>query len=176
MTSFAAFGDSLTATPSHTWINGAVSADVVHVGGFAVGGYRSYQVADNAVPVTADVTVVMVGTNDVSTERWRVPLDQTLAAVRDIVVKSGANRALIAAMPPRDTFPAETNQLNTDIRNFAVAMGWYWVDPWTSFRTAEGRWRGGCSGDGIHPTGAVGVTAGKWMRGAIRASVDVTAA
>lgn len=174
MTTFAAFGDSLTATPDFTWINGAVTADVVHVGGFAQGGLRSYQIADQATPVAADVTVVMVGTNDVSNEMWRVPLDRTLGAVRDIVVKSGAQRALIAAMPPRsDDFYWEAARLNWDICNFATDMGWYWVDPWTAYRDSPGRWRAGMSTDRIHPTPAVGRLAGKWMRHFIRATVDV---
>lgn len=176
MTTFAAYGDSLTATPDFSWVQGAVAADVSHVGGFAHGSYRSYQVAQNAAPVTADVTVIMVGTNDVSNAMWRVPLEVTLIAIRDIVVKSGAARALIAAMPPRsDDFYAEAAQLNTDIRNYVTAMGWYWVDPWTQYRTPEGRWRAGCSGDGIHPTAPVGTTAGEWLRHLIRAAVDVSA-
>lgn len=175
MTTFAGYGDSLTATPDFTWINGATAPDVMHVGGYAHGGYRSYQVAQNTTPVPADVTVIMVGTNDVSNDMWRVPLEQTLNAIRDIVVKSNAARALIVAMPPRnDDFPAEAAQLNTDIRNFATAMGWFWVDPWTQFRTPEGRWRAGCSVDGIHPVRAVGRTAGEWLRHLIRATVDVT--
>lgn len=175
MTTFAAFGDSLTATPDFTWVNGAVNADVTHVGGFSHGEYRSYQVAENTVPVVADVTVVMVGTNDVSNDMWRVPLEVTLSAIRDIVVKSGAERAVIAAMPPRsDDFPVEAARLNADIRAYVTDMGWFWVDPWTQFRTAGGRWRFGCSFDGIHPTRAVGKVAGKWMRHFILAAVDVT--
>lgn len=169
---FSAYGDSLTASPASSWI--ATASDGTqceHVGGFARGGYRSYQVAAGVTPCTADVTVVMVGTNDVSSPRWRVPLLDTLHAIRDIIVNSGASRALVVAMPPRnDGYHAEADQLNTDIRNYAIGMGWMWVDPWTTMRTSDGKFRAGWSTDGIHPNTLGASRAGHWLRYMIQAA------
>jgi lysophospholipase L1-like esterase len=170
---FAAYGDSLTATPSISWVPEASDGvEASHIGGFSYGGYRSYQVAANTVSCPANVTVVMVGTNDVSNAMWRVPLVDTLNAIRDIIVKSSASKALIVAIPPRnDGFHVEAAQLNIDIRNYAISMGWLWVDPWTSLRTSDNKFRAGWTTDGIHPTPAGGTWVGHWLHHMILASV-----
>jgi hypothetical protein len=169
---FAAFGASVTANPTFSWApHASDGVDVLHVGGFSHGGYRSYQVAENAEFVDSDVTVLVIGTNDVSNERWRVPLSTTLSALREIITKSGAKRALIVAQPPRDDgFHLEARQLDTDIRNYATSMGWMWVDPWTTLRTSDNKYVPGWTIDGIHPTPAGGARVGHWLHYMIRAA------
>lgn len=174
MITFAAYGDSLTVRSGLAcWANFANDGtELCDVGGYCLGGARSYVVATGVtVPLVADVTVVMVGTNDVSNPMWAVPLATTLAAIRDIIVRSGASKAVVAAIPPRnDGFHAEALAFNINVRNWVVDMGWRWVDPWVQLRTSEGRFRAGLTVDGIHPTvGAAGMV-GHAMHYFIRAA------
>lgn len=162
---FAAYGDSLSL-PAAWPATASDGVEASCVGGVAIGGARSYVVAASVTaPVVADVTTVMVGTNDISNPMWAVQLNQSLSAVTQIIVQSGAAVALVAAIPPRnDGFHVEAAAFNTALRNFAVDMGWFFIDPWTSLRTADNKYRPTFSVDGIHPTAHGYAIVGHWMR------------
>jgi lysophospholipase L1-like esterase len=172
--SFSAFGDSITTTylPFSTvngstaaaleaincvsWVPYAASVGSVFVGGFCRGGNKATQIAAATTPILSSVTVVMAGTNDMGPAPWGTPLQSAVGAVRDIIVASKAQRAIVCAIAPRQGLEAQrTLEYNAALHTFAVAMGWTWADPWVAFRAADGQWAApAMTRDGVHPTAA----------------------
>ena len=155
---FAAVGDSITAwidragvPQPNTWVS-FVGPEVEFTGeGWAKGGANLAEMQANTVPVSADVLVVMAGTNDLG-DAYGTPMGARLASVDMIVATANPARAIIVAVPPLEMAPQWSNDWNATLLEFAASRGWQWVDPWVTVRAADGHWTPGASSDGIHPT------------------------
>ena len=177
---FAAFGDSITApyrsfaiingsTPAEletlgcdSWVPYAASVGTAFVGGFCRGGCKTTQIAADATPILADVTVVMAGTNDIGPAPWGTLTSTALSAITTIIVESKAKTAIVCAIAPRDGAEAgRTLDYNTALHTFVTSMGWTWVDPWVTFRAVDGQWAApAMTRDGVHPTVSTARTVG----------------
>lgn len=184
MRRFAAFGDSITATTSpfgylndatlttlqadehKSWIPYTTGADEHFVGGFSRGGYRTTQLAPVVGAILVDVAVVMAGTNDIGPAPWGVPTNDSLAAIRTIIVESRTPRALVCAIPPRQGVEAtRTNQFNASLWSYVTSMGWTWCDPWVTLRAPDGQWQhSSLTYDGVHPVWQSAQRAGETIR------------
>ena len=174
---FAAAGDSITAwidrnnIPVHTtWVTSSPNRFIQFTGqGWAKGGAKLAEIDANITPVTADVLVIMAGTNDEG-DRWGTPMATRLAEVVDIAVKSHAPHVLLSAVAPRDAGPAWAADWNVQLAHLATVEGWSFVDPWGFLRTADGHYMAGTTVEGIHPTPASQVVVGQELRAAIVAA------
>jgi len=172
---FTAAGDSITAwidrngTPQpHTWVSYAGNTQLVRDGsGWAKGGAKLAEIAANTTPTTADVLVIMAGTNDLG-DRWGTPIGERLASVDLIVVKSGAPRVILSAVAPFNLNPGWAADWNVELKAFAAVRGWGYVDPWTAVRAPDGSYRPGLTVDGIHPTAEASALVGVAMRAALK--------
>ena len=154
---FAAVGDSITEANSldfargnvgtGSWVSHVDSAGIRFVGGWADGGAPTPTILQNVKPVTADVLLVLAGTNDLG----RRPVAESEANIREIVTKAGTPRAVILAVPPFDKDPQLATDYNTAMKAYAASMGWEWVDPMGAVRNGD-RWAAGMTTDGTHPT------------------------
>lgn len=159
--SYTAAGDSITAwidrngvTNTATWVAYADGDGLLFDrSGWAAGGAQLAEISANTTPVTADVLIVMAGTNDLG-DRWGTPMGERLESVVEIVVKSQAPRVILSAVAPRDLAPAWSNEWNEQLANLAAFYGWGYIDPWASLRGADGAYLPGLTIDGIHPTDA----------------------
>jgi hypothetical protein len=173
---FAYAGDSITARPD-SWLHAIEPDTRLHaVGGYAHSGYRADQVLAEIGPVRdADVLVVELGTNDVN---QAIPTATTIANVDAVIRKVGARHVLVVAGPPSDWTTSRwgadrrTGQivLSRALDRNAAAHGWSYVDPFTTFRQADGAWVRGSSPDGIHGTAATNVVVARAMAAAISAA------
>jgi lysophospholipase L1-like esterase len=174
---FAAAGDSITAwidrnnnpVPT-TWVSFVGRDGILFQGeGWAKGGAKLAEIDANMRPVTADVLVVMAGTNDEG-DRWGTPMSERLQEVSEIVEKSQAPHVLISAVAPRDAAPEWAEEWNETLAAYAVRNGWHFVDPWVSVRTLDGHYAPGTTVEGIHPTPATAEIIGHTMVAAIIAA------
>jgi lysophospholipase L1-like esterase len=167
----AVVGDSISEADSRdfssgllgraSWVGHAVGDGVRFAGGWAVSGALTSQMARGARPVAADVLVVLAGTNDV----YRgLPFAFSAANLRSIADTVGAGRVVVSSIPPIDFEPALVLSYNQQLRDFAVASGWEFVDAMMGIRTGD-RFADGMSADGVHPT----VRAAEAIGAAIRA-------
>jgi len=167
---FAAIGDSITVwteTPERSWTSYAGTDTVTFSGqGWAQGGSGIEKMRDNTPVITADVLVIMAGTNYVG---GPMPLDQRLTLIDEIVQKSQAGRVLIAGVPPFNKFAPLAVEWNTALEQHAVVMGWGFVNPWTSLTTPDSLWVAGYSEDNVHPTPEASSIVGPIMSAAIEA-------
>lgn len=170
---FAAVGDSITAlyandgTPRGelSWVNWASTSKVIHTGGYAESGMTSIEMWTNMVaPFTADVLVIMAGTNDVMKY---VPTETSLTYIDDIIARSGIRTVVVSAIAPTDRDPAAALEYNAALAAHVNVHGWMFVDPWVQFRNPDGTWVAGCSYDQFHPTGATQSVVGSVLRDAI---------
>jgi lysophospholipase L1-like esterase len=154
----AAVGDSITAwidrnnvPNTFTWVS-HLSPELQFTGeGWAKGGAKLTEMQANMVPVTADVLVILAGTNDMG-DRWGTPEGQRLASIDQIVITANPGKVAIIATPPRDDHPEWVTSWNLTLAQFAATRGWTFIDPWTSMRATDGRWILGFTIEGIHPT------------------------
>lgn len=161
VTTFAAYGDSTTSRAS-AWLP-HVDGTVQHVGGYAQPGFTSAEVLAHVTPVEADVTVIMLGTNDVAdglTTPSRTATKNNLIAIAE---QSGAHRVLLAAIAPCDEISELDRRtlgfaLNRDLSQLAADHGWAFADPWSSVRLLSNGWASGASSDKVHPTDATSTT------------------
>ena len=165
---FAAAGDSITdwafrPNPSLplTWVNYATSNKVTFTQqGWAKGGAKLAEIDANTTPVTADVLVILAGTNDMAGPRWATPIAARSASLVDIVVKSHARRVLIVASPPRNIAgplggdPAWVAAWTAEERRLAAGNGWSFIDPWVFLRASDGQYLPGMTVEGVHPSAA----------------------
>lgn len=161
ITTFAAFGDSTTSRAS-AWLP-HVDDTVQHVGGYAQPGFTSAEVLAHVTPVDADVTVIMLGTNDVADGLTSPSRMATKRNIEAIATQSGARRVLLAAIAPCDEVSVLDRRtlgyaLNRDLSQFAADHGWLFADPWSSVRLLSNGWTSGASGDKVHPTDATSTT------------------
>jgi hypothetical protein len=156
---YAVAGDSITCDP-YGWDDHQVAPTLYkRVGGYCHGGYTSGQVLDAITPATgADVSVIMVGTNNVreGADSKSINID-----VVSIAQKLGANHVIVAALPPsdiRDYGPSHIDRarfaliVNRDLQATAARHGWLYVDPFAAYRYLDGTWAPGAArDDGVHP-------------------------
>lgn len=161
---FAAYGDSTTSRET-SWLPHVDPDSARHVGGVAVAGKTSGEIlALVKTPTPADVTVIMLGTNDVRLGLTRATTKSNIDA---IVKASGATRVLLCAIAPSD----ETDygdahldrrtlgySLNRDFAQFAADRGYLFADPWSAVRVLSNGWAKGASDDKTHPTDATSST------------------
>jgi hypothetical protein len=170
---FAVVGDSISARTDRegvdqsagSWTTYAADAELEFVeNGWAQNGARLLEMQSNLSAVDADVLVILAGTNDLTST---APPADRLLIVGQLAAQSGADRIVVAAVPPSDGAPAQSLEWNSALAGYASAMGWQFVDPWTAVRADDGRYVSGNSGDGIHPTPVAARTAGTEMRAAL---------
>lgn len=153
---FAAAGDSITAwidrngvPSSETWVS-LVGPNVEFTGeGWAKGGAQLAEIAANTTPVSADVLVVMAGTNDLGP--YGTPVPERMQLVAQIAAAAGAPHVLIAAVPPIFA-PEWAVEHNAALLHLATVNGWGFVDPWVAIRDDAGNFIPGYSDDQVHPT------------------------
>jgi lysophospholipase L1-like esterase len=170
---FVAVGDSITAGATAvsqslvedrvqgdaSWLPAAEQASGVDlVAGWAVPGATTADMLAGVEPTdwTADVVVVMAGTNDLARG---VPWQESAAAIEGVVAAAGAPAAVVVAIAPNDPRPAARNGFNAALAELAGRNGWTYLDPWTEV-DAGGSFTPGASPDGIHPAPAVAADAG----------------
>ncbi|MGY2005220.1 SGNH/GDSL hydrolase family protein [Blastococcus sp. SYSU DS1024] len=177
--SIVVVGDSLTAGGEpirgpgrggeFSWLHGAVGPPLELRGGWATGGATTADMRAAAVPMAADVLVLMGGTNDLMTGRGWPDIRADLVAVAE---GAGVEDVLLSAVPPHDALPEAATELNGQLRALAQEQGWGFVDPWSDVRL-DGAYRPGASLDGIHPTPRVAAEAGVAIRAAVLDGVPV---
>jgi acyl-CoA thioesterase-1 len=168
--SYVVVGDSITAGSQPTnsvsapgpdsWLRFAEGAPLTGRGGWAVPGATTADLRSRVGPVTADVLVVMAGTNDLARE---VDWDVSAANLRAIAATVGVGSVLVSAIPPSDAHPDERSMYDVRLAQLAMEQGWGFIDPWTSV-DAGGSYLAGSSADGVHPTQAVARTVGQQLR------------
>lgn len=157
MTGFVVVGDSITAGTERidgnrivgtgSWVPAAAAPPVTFLGGWAVPGSTSAAMLEGATPMTADVLVLMAGTNDLV---GRIAWGTTRANLVAIVDRVGVRDVLLSAVPPIDARAPEVVEYNRQLEILAAESGWRFVDPWTDVWDA-GSFVDGTSSDGVHP-------------------------
>jgi lysophospholipase L1-like esterase len=156
----AAVGDSITASGGalrdgefneNTWLSHVVDSSAVRwAGGWAEPGATTAAMAEGVQPVgDADVLVIMAGTND---SGQGVPFGTTGANLERIVDVVGAERVVVASIPPREPDPHIAIGFNALLEPFVVKHGWDFVDAAGNLREENGGWLPELTEDGIHPT------------------------
>jgi lysophospholipase L1-like esterase len=170
---FLAVGDSITAGATDvaqplvgdrvqgdaSWLPAAEQGsgwDLVD--GWAVPGATTADMLAGVEPTdwTADVLVVMAGTNDLARG---LPWEESAAHLEGIVAAAGAPTTVVVAIAPSDLRPAARNGYNAALAGLAGANGWTYLDPWDEV-DAGGSFAPGASPDGVHPTPAVAADVG----------------
>jgi hypothetical protein len=169
--SYVVVGDSITAGAQPTnsvsapgpgsWLRAAAGAPLTLRGGWAVPGATTADLRGRVGPVTADILVLMAGTNDLARN---VDWDVSAANLRAIVATVGVGSVLVSAIPPSDAHPDERSMYDVRLAQLAVEQGWGFLDPWTSV-DAGGSYLPGASVDGVHPTQEVARAVGEQLRG-----------
>jgi lysophospholipase L1-like esterase len=156
---YAYAGDSITARPN-SWLHVLASnRNLEAVGGYAHSGYRSDQVLAAIGPVSADVLVIELGTNDINQD---VPFTRIVSNINRVAAKVGAEHVLLVAAPPSDKDNSlwgvnrrvGSAKLNVLLAADAERHGWLYHDPFAAFRESNNSYKPGSTSDGIHPTGA----------------------
>lgn len=155
----AAVGDSITEADSpdfssgrtgpESWVHHVIGDGVALAGGWARWGATTQEMANAVEPVTADVLVIMAGTNDAA---LGVPLEQVVANLESIAATIGAPEVILASIPPIDHSPEVAADFNRDLEGIARERGWLWVDSGGAVRTVDGVFAPGTASDGVHPT------------------------
>ena len=170
---FLAVGDSITAGATDvaqplvgdrvqggaSWLPAAEQGsgwDLVD--GWAVPGATTADMLAGVEPTdwTADVLVVMAGTNDLARG---LPWEESAAHLEGIVAAAGAPTTVVVAIAPSDPRPAARNGYNAALAGLAGGNGWTYLDPWGEV-DAGGSFAPGASPDGVHPTPAVAADVG----------------
>ncbi|MFC7573739.1 SGNH/GDSL hydrolase family protein [Klenkia terrae] len=151
--------DGVTVADSGSWVPAAAGGSLQFVPGWAVSGATTEDMRAGVVPVSADVVVIMGGTNDLQ----KVSAETTAADVLAIAQTVRAGQVVLAAIPPNDTAPTLATALNRRLGQLADQQGWVFVDPWTPVAD-QGRYVPGASADGVHPTVEVAEGVGRRIR------------
>jgi acyl-CoA thioesterase-1 len=167
---FAVIGDSITAglqTRSSAtapgpgaWLRWVGGVPLRLQDGWAAPGASTADMRAHAGPSTADVLVMLGGTNDIGRG---IDWADSAADLRAIAASVGTGSVLALALPPSDEHPAERGAFNVALAQLATDEGWGYLDPWTSV-DAGGRYAPGASADGIHPTPEVARLVGEQVR------------
>jgi lysophospholipase L1-like esterase len=154
----AVVGDSLSAGRSRflgnglddkSWMTYAQGDGIEFAGGWAKAGATVEEMAAAVSSVDADLLVLMGGTNDV---RFGTPFAEAQASYESIIETVGADRVLIAAIPPYERAPEAAADYDADLATWAYGEGYPVIDPWVFARGDDGLFAPGTSADGIHPT------------------------
>lgn len=162
---FAVVGDSITANHAYprqvaqrivgqdSWVNFAQDSTTAFLGGWALGGATSGEMAAGLQPVSADVLVMIAGTNDIHASVGYATIGQNMLA---IVGKSDVGRVLVSSVPPRNDFREPTARYNAWLHDFVLEQGWDWVDAARGLRAEQDplSYGPGLSEDGVHPSNA----------------------
>jgi lysophospholipase L1-like esterase len=128
------------------------------VAGWAVPGATTADMLAGVEPTdwTADVLVVMAGTNDLDRGlAWQ----ESAADLEGVVAAAGAPTVVVVAIAPSDPRPAARNGYNAALADLAGRNGWTYLDPWGEV-DAGGAFTPGASPDGVHPTPTVAAEVG----------------
>ena len=175
----AAVGDSITAADSpdidggdpgpQSWVSYAAGPSIEYVGGWAVWGATTAQMAEGiAAPFDADVLVILASTNDGT----GTPPEQIAENLMAIVDSAGISNVVLSSVPPIDPMPGTAEHLNTQLENIAGENGWTWVDSTADLRDENGRFAEGMAYDGVHPTEEGARVIGEAIRAAILEAFD----
>lgn len=173
---YAVAGDSLSAN-SDSWLHQMNDPGLSFVGGFQQAGYTTNGALANIQPGTADVLVVMLGTNDI---RYGFDADHITSTIEQIVTKfGGASHVLISFTPPSDYtddngIDRRTQGIIVNRALVAVAAkhNWLYADPFSFQRGWNNAWGTGASTDKTHPTAAVSLLVSQRMSIYIRQAVN----
>jgi len=155
--------DSARHPGAMSWVPAAEGLPLDFTGGWAVPGATSAQMQDGVTALSADVLLLMAGTNDVQAG---IPWARTEEALTAISATVGADRTVLLAIPPLDGRPADGLAFNVHAAVLAQQRGWGFVDPWTGV-SEDGRYLPGGSADGVHPTPETAAVAGRAIRDAL---------
>jgi lysophospholipase L1-like esterase len=173
----AARTTSLRLALTHgSWARTAVSRtyDTVAKGGWAQTGANSRMMLAAAKSWRPNMLVVMIGTNDLGRSGYQLSWDQTKKNIYKTVKHVHAKHVLISAIAPisteqfGDVWPdapqlsEEAVAYNSRLLALAHSHGWHYVDPWKSFRAADGTWADdAATADGVHGTVATWAVVGR---------------
>lgn len=153
----AAVGDSITDADSEdldggtpgpqSWVSYAVGPEVEFVGGWAVWGASTAQMAEGVEPLEADVLVILAGTNDAG---W-MEHDEVGANITAIVEAAEVPAVVLSSVPPIDAAPQSATDLNDSLADLAEEQDWTWVDAAEGVREGN-QFAEGMAYDGLHPT------------------------
>ena len=170
---FAVVGDSVTAANSPDIDNGRAGdaswtyyagEDGAHlVGGWAQPGATTDQMVAGVQSYSADVLVIIAGTNDTG---QNVPFDHTASNLKAIVSKAGVPKVIVSSIPPRDADPSKPETYNAKLHDLATQQGWTFVDGNAALQDG-GKYKDGFTADGIHPTVAGAKALGRALHTAI---------
>jgi lysophospholipase L1-like esterase len=153
------FGDSISEANSPDFNNGKFGSTswVSHLGegfaftgGWAKSGARTSDMLAYAKPLTADVLVVIAGTNDYATG---VPFSETAENLDKILATAGVQRVIVSAVPPNDFDPVAATAFNERLTAHVRARGWVFIDAMSGLRSGD-RFASGMTSDGVHPSEA----------------------
>lgn len=154
----AVVGDSLTAggarelswgLTKNTWVSYAKGDGIDFVGGWAKGGTPVEVQAAHVRPISnVDVLVLMSGTNDV---RLGESFAQAESSYAEIIATVHPKHVIIGDIPPYDLKPAAAARYAAQLKDWALAAGYDFYDPWQFARDGQ-RYVAGVSNDGVHPT------------------------
>lgn len=170
----AVVGDSISAgntghmefvADEGSWAGWATAqGDIMYAGGYAEAGRTSTELAGFVRPVSADVLVMMAGTNNFHTG---IGWEQHRADMIQIAQTISAPKVVIFKLPPIDYIAEAGNYIvedrNVKLEALAAEMGWGFIDPWAQFRNGV-FWKPGCSDDGVHPKKYQQIVAGNIVR------------
>lgn len=171
---FAAYGDSITEGDSPDFGAGRFGSlswtsylgdGITFAGGWSDGGVKTSAMLENAQPVSADVLVLIAGTNDYANN---VPFSETAANFQGIAQKSQVGRVIVSAVPPHDEVPELSAAFNANLEELATAQGWEFIDAPAGVR-AGNVYADGMTKDGVHPTAEAARILGEAIRAAILA-------
>lgn len=159
-TSLTAIGDSITAPSgsgtSTTWHALACAKSMgqfTYVRPAAVPGYNSTQAAETLLPQvlamspTPDYCAVLIGTNDAGAA-WLSNIATIFAALQAAGIKP-----IACTLPPLDSSPGAPVAKNATLAAFCERNRLPLVDFYSALASAaDGHWKAGLSGDGVHPS------------------------
>lgn len=167
------FGDSISEANSPDFNSGRFGSTswashlgegFAFAGGWAKSGAKTANMLDKAAPLSADVLVVIAGTNDYASG---VPFNETAENLDHIVATAGVQRVIVSTVPPNDIDPEAATGFNERLAVHARARGWVLVDAMAGLRSGD-RFAPGMTSDGIHPTEAGAKTIAIAIAGAIK--------
>lgn len=181
----AVVGDSITSwnppfkgVKGQSWVFTATSNRIPLVGGWAYPGATTARMEANLTAADTDVFLMLVGTNDLalpSIGREGTPVADLFAAMDRMAAKMGARVTVVAAVPPWGHGYEISNLWNVQLREYAAARWFRFIDPWAGVRDANGAWLPGADrGDRVHPSPATATLAGQVIKRALL-TVPVTA-
>ncbi|MGM7667044.1 SGNH/GDSL hydrolase family protein [Microbacterium sp. A93] len=160
------YGDSLTVADSpsvaegrtgpESWLHHLGPHGLSLAGGSGRWGATAGDILDQHLqpPVSAEVLVLFLGTNDLAAGGVAAHGEDYLAALDQIVRRQGypAQDVVVVAVGPRDAgSPGPVQAWNRRTAEAARERGWHLIDPWGPLRTEGNRYRhSALTTDGLH--------------------------